>query len=422
MSQGAEYNLKTIHIKGSKSETIRALLMAGIATGTSFIKNPGRGLDVQATCMLLKQLGVCIDQTSEIWRIQSPGIHQWLLCTHLHCGESALLLRCMAVYARLKAHPCTLLGHGTLNTRALADVRAWCEKDRDYLPFRLQPQPFDCGHTLFFKSPPSSQLISGLMMFLPALINTKTPNIQIKDLISTPYVLMTQHWLKHFGVCWDVKQSTSNTYLRCTQTQYQATQVCVDGDWSSAAFLCVLGAVKYPVKLKGLNTNSQQADQVILKILKQSGANVVIYKDEIIFTPGSLNSFDCDIRDCPDLLPALMVLALFSQGVSCIHGILRTQHKESNRAQVFTNCLMLHGAFIHIQQDQDTMQIKGGSLRMQDSVCFDTAHDHRIAMAQVITAIIANVRWQLNDRDCIEKSYVGFFDDIDLITNQTTKN
>ena len=48
--------------------------------------------------------------------------------------------------------------------------------------------------------------------------------------------------------------------------------------------------------------------------------------------PATLNAFEFDATDCPDLFPPLVALAAYCKGETEIKGVSRLTHKESNRA------------------------------------------------------------------------------------------
>ena len=101
------------------------------------------------------------------------------------------------------------------------------------------------------------------------------------------------------------------------------------------AFLLVAGAMAGPIKVKGLQLNSTQADKAVMQALENANASIAIAEDEILIGPSlkgnGLVAFEFDATDCPDLFPPLVALAAMCKGVSIIKGVERLAHKESDR-------------------------------------------------------------------------------------------
>ena len=63
-------------------------------------------------------------------------------------------------------------------------------------------------------------------------------------------------------------------YRVAAPQRYTASDFAVEGDYSQAAFLAVLGCVIGGITVTGLNPASQQGDKVILEILQRCGGKL----------------------------------------------------------------------------------------------------------------------------------------------------
>jgi 3-phosphoshikimate 1-carboxyvinyltransferase len=188
----------------------------------------------------------------------------------------------------------------------------------------------------------------------------------------------------------------------------------VEGDWSGAAFLLVAGAIAGPIKVKGLQLNSTQADKKIMEALHSAKANIKQEEEGILIGPASFNeqtnsngliAFEFDATDCPDLFPPLVALASVCNGVTKIKGVSRLAHKESDRGLTLQTEFAKMGVQIKLVGDE--MLIHGGSL-IQSATVF-SQHDHRIAMACGVAALVANGPIEITAAEAINKSYTDFF-------------
>lgn len=252
----------------------------------------------------------------------------------------------------------------------------------------------------------SSQFLTGLLMAYAAS-NAQGSVIHVVDLKSKPYIDLTLSVLNAFG--WNIKH---NNYERFeflphdpipTQIEYT-----VEGDWSGAAFLLVAGAIAGPIKVKGLQLQSSQADKAVMEALQSTNATITYEHDGIVIGPNANNellAFEFDATHCPDLFPPLVALAAQCKGVTKIIGVSRLAHKESDRGITLQTEFSKLG--INITLEGDIMKIYGGT-GIQSNTVF-SQHDHRIAMACGVAALRANGPVEIIDAESINKSYTDFF-------------
>ncbi len=272
----------------------------------------------------------------------------------------------------------------------------------------------------------SSQFISGLLFALP--LTGEECSIRLTGkLESGSYIEMTLQALDKFGI--RVNRFGDTLTLPPAQ-RYRIPEgtetMSVEGDWSSAAFWLVAGAVGHaPISCSGLNaTTSRQGDRAIVEILKRMGACIETAtsadtgKECITSRPSRLKGCRIDCRDTPDLVPALAVAAAMAEGDTVFDNIARLRLKESDR--VATVCDMLQQFGIGTHTTADTLTVKGGH---PHGATVDSFGDHRIAMAAaVLGASIAGENTSVTDAGCVAKSYPAFFDDFRALGGITEEN
>src|SRR5688572_30834393 len=91
-----------------------------------------------------------------------------------------------------------------------------------------------------------------------------------------------------------------------------------------------------------------------------SGAPLSVTSDTIEVGPSSMNAFEFDATDCPDLFPPLVALAAYCKGQTKIRGVSRLTHKESNRANTLQEEFSKMN--VKIDLDDETMIIHGGGV------------------------------------------------------------
>jgi len=324
-------------------------------------------------------------------------------------------MRMFAPVAALQEHPFTFTGEGSLMKRpvlmieeALVQLGVSFNSNAGYLPFQVKG-PLKGGNVNIDGSI-SSQLLTGLLMALP-----KAPmdsEIHVTDLKSKPYVEMTLEFLEDFGI--KIENSGFQQFHIPGGQSYPAFTYTVEGDWSSAAFLLVAGAIQGCIEVSGMRMDSKQADIVILEALQRTGAFLVIKGNSIQITSSGLEAFRFDASECPDLFPPLAALAAYCNGISVISGIQRLLHKESNRADSISEEMSKLGVRVDLIGDE--MHIRGGKIH---KVTINSHNDHRIAMMAAVSALGASGPVTITNAGCVEKSYPAFYNDLEKLGVRT---
>ena len=89
---------------------------------------------------------------------------------------------------------------------------------------------------------------------------------------SSAYIDMTLDALESFGVRVERVEGGYLVPEKCSLVSPE--EICVEGDWSNAAFPLCMGAIAGDVSLTGLNPDSRQGDSKIVDILRRFGADV----------------------------------------------------------------------------------------------------------------------------------------------------
>jgi 3-phosphoshikimate 1-carboxyvinyltransferase len=256
----------------------------------------------------------------------------------------------------------------------------------------------------------SSQFLSGLLFAL-SYCAEKEIVIETSALNSKPYVDMTLEMLKIAGkpIAHDNYEVFHINPILFSQKNELAFNI--EGDWSNASYWLVAGAINGSVSLTGLNTGTSQADKVLLDVLRSANAAITIEEQLITVKSTELSAFEFDATHCPDLFPALAILATACDGESYISGVQRLFHKESNRAESI--CEMLQQFEVPFSIEDDTLCISG--LKKLKSASIDSYNDHRIVMAASVAALHCNGPITITGAEAVNKSYPGFFSDLGFL-------
>ncbi|MEO6070600.1 MAG: 3-phosphoshikimate 1-carboxyvinyltransferase [Chitinophagaceae bacterium] len=393
----------------SKSAMQRACAAALIRKGRSVITNCGNSDDDKAAVNIIKQLGATVQFEDNKMVIDSNGINP--VSGNINCGESGLSVRMFTSIAALASQPITVDGSGSLIKRPLhffdtvfPQLSVSITSQKGYLPLSIKgpltPRNITIDGSL------SSQFLTGLLFAYSAAHATGV-TIFVTDLNSKPYVDLTLHMLKQFGLKVPVNHDYKSFYFgeEDRPERKETVNYTVEGDWSGAAFLLVAGAINGELKVKGLDLCSTQADKAILEALSNAEAKMSVRENEIVIQKSTLKAFHFNATHCPDLFPPLVALASYCTGTTIIEGVHRLAHKESNRALTLQDEFEKMGVTITLQDDlmiiEGAISLKGGEVHSR--------HDHRIAMACAVAALGGTEQIMIAESDAINKSYPHFY-------------
>ena len=399
----------SIDASKSKSDMQRACAAALLHVGITFIHEPGNSNDDIAALDVIQKLGASIKVRGNEIEINSNGVQP--VNDEINCGESGLGIRMFTPIAALSNRTLEMNGSGSLLKRPMDFfdqifplLGISISSNQGKLPIQitgpLKPASIDVDGSL------SSQFLTGLLMAYSA---SKAQNvvINVNDLKSKPYIDMTLKVLKSFGMQVPVVNSYEQfSFLDSSPVNVpDPIHYTIEGDWSGAAFLFVAGAISGKVFIKGMKSDSPQADRKILQAIEDSGAQIEFTDEKYIVSPAALRAFKFDATECPDLFPPLVALASYCKGTTEILGANRLTHKESNRALTLQDVFGKMGVQVDLQGDR--MLVHGGVKLL--SVHVHSHHDHRIAMAVAVAALGAEGKITIDDAEAIDKSYPDFY-------------
>jgi len=411
----------SIQAPASKSSMQRACAAALLTPGKTIIRNPGHSNDDKAALDIIKRLGASWETAEEEIIVNSEGIKP--VVNEIDCGESGLSIRMFTPLVALSKKHIVVKGSGSLLTRPmdffdeiLPGLHVKIKSNNGKVPLEihgpLRPRNIEVDGSL------SSQYLTGLLMAYAAADATDV-SIKVNSLKSKPYIDLTLDVMKQFGMKTPVNRDYKEFYFE-NETPYSTLKVnhyTVEGDWSGGAFLLVAGAIAGSIMVKGLDLTSTQADKAIVDALMAANAGIAIEAKGIKLNTASMNSFEFDATDCPDLFPPLVALAAYCNGATRIRGVSRLTHKESNRANTLQE--EFGKMNVRIDLNDDTMIIHGSSVVNGAQV--HSRHDHRIAMACAVAALSATGETTLEEAEAVKKSYPDFYNDLEELGASLSK-
>ena len=239
--------------------------------------------------------------------------------------------------------------------------------------------------------------MTGLLFALPLLKGDSFIRFT-SPLESKGYVEMTRRVLVGAGIYVGVRDDGYD--IPGGQAYHAQPDAQVEGDWSGAAFWFAMNALGSDIEVTGRDAKSVQPDRVGQDLLQRIST---AWSGERVFV---------DVSECPDLFPALSVVAAASPGETVFTGTRRLRLKESDRTAAMENVLKRFGAEVENRENEFSVRgseepFRGGEI--------ETGGDDRVAMAAAVGATHADGPVELDDAACAAKSYPSFFADFERL-------
>ncbi len=384
----------TVTSPPSKSVAHRMIIAAVFAEGQSVITNLYPSVDILATIGAMKSLGADIVFENNTAIIN--GFKNIPEKAVVDCCESGSTMRFLIPVACALGVNSTFIGGGKLPQRPITPFLEEFPKHGITFDYH-NTMPFSTSGKLtsgkfYISGSLSSQFITGLMLVLP-ILEGDSEIIITSELNSKPYIDITVGCLRNFGC--EISETEQGYYIKGGQ-KLKPFSGAVEGDYSQAAFWEVARALGSDIDIQGLNVNSFQGDKKIVEICRK-----MVYNEN-----GTLNPFEIDCSDIPDLVPILAVLATFCKGKSRIINVARLRFKECDRLAAMTDCLNRIGGKVTEYEDfleiEGVESLKGGEIQGYN--------DHRIPMAMSVAATRCENPLTIIGAECVRKSYPDFFE------------
>ncbi len=427
-----------ITVPGSKSHTIRALILATIADGISEIKNPLPSADCLSTAAAVPLIGSHVElnlseegEPGTSWIVKGAGKNIHLPSDVVNVGNSGSLLYFLSPIASTFEGISIFTGDESIRRRPVLHVA----EALNQLGARAEIAiPGHNGCPLVIKGPAksgivktegevSSQYISGLMM-AGILMNGKL-KIQLSNPKETPYLVMTQRWFEKVGVKCSISEDFKNIEVEGS-ANIKAFDVTIPSDWEGVAFPLIAALMTdSKIVIENVDSSGTQGDDAIVEVLKSAGADIEWDKQKNTLTVcggkmarnghGKLTTknlpggeLHVNMNPFPDAVCALAAIATQIEGTVILEDAAVCRRKETDRLKVLNIELKKLGA--DIEEKEDSLIIHGG--KKLNGAVVESYDDHRMAMAlaSLGLALPEGEKLTVKDAECCSVSFPHFFD------------
>lgn len=388
-----------IKAPSSKSYGIRYLILSGLGNKKSTIRNVSLSEDILDSISLLRASGSKVFLDKDTITVEPSST---LNFKYLSLKGSATVYRiALAIGA---AYPgkkvisiCENLSKRPVDELMNSLNRAGAKVYRDGSNIIIEKNIIK--NNIEINANDTSQFVTA-SIFLSIAKNEQI-TISIKDVIvSRVYYNITKEIMEKYGI----KITEENNSIYVYPRSIEKLDAYVPGDFAlSAYFGAIVSKNGNEIKIKNLDIKS--GDSKIVDIFNIAGLeNKIEGKDWKIQGPARIKSLDVEMKDVPDLVPAVASLISTSNGISHIRKVDHLVFKESNRIKEIIKILNCAG--INASYMDGTLTIEGGTLKKFTYMC---PNDHRMAMLSI--SLQATSEGETLNEKCLKKSYPNFIDD-----------
>ncbi|WGK69974.1 3-phosphoshikimate 1-carboxyvinyltransferase [Candidatus Haliotispira prima] len=470
-----------IAVPGSKSHTIRALLIAAMAggDGESVLLSPLISHDTLSARSMIEQFGAVVTEERRpapaspngerqeveplpdlLWKVRGISPDKFSIesdqVIEIDVGNSGTSLYLGSAVAALFCRPVRFDGDASIRKRSAKNLL--CALQDLGVDVRSEGRDFSCPYTVrgpirggsINLAAPTSQYLSALLLALPLTAKDCHTEVSLDLLNEHPYVDITLEWLKQQGIQW---QNEDYDHYRIPGGQrYRPFRRLMPADFSSATFFfCAAAITGSTIRLRGLDPNDTQGDKQTLDFLQRMGCKYSWFQGpqesqesqgpgrierlaqdssceeaEGNYTlefsgPDKLQAADLDLGRTPDALPAMAVACACAAGTSKIYNVAHARKKETDRIRCMAEELQTLG--FSVTENPDGLTIRGDTAEFLRAPRMRVAHghhDHRLIMALSLLNLLApKDPVILDDTAYAAVTFPGFFENLAYLSGRT---
>lgn len=412
----------TLRAPGDKSCSHRALILGGLATGTSEISGLLEGEDVLNTGHVMAALGADVERVGDgAWRVtgvgsaglQSPRVD-------LDFGNSGTGSRLMLGVVAGYPVDARFIGDASLSGRPMGRVldpleqmgATFVASDGNTLPLTLTGK---ADLTAIRYEPPHASAQVKSCLLLAGLNAVGVTEVREKRITRDH----SERMLRGFGAEVTSRREGAENIVSIRGGQHlTAQETIVPGDPSSGAFLAAAAMMSSQggVVVEGLMSNETRDGFYRAASLMGAHVGAEDVGDaagerliDMSFERADLQGTEIPVDLVPSMIdefPILAVLAAHASGVTVVTGAEELRVKESDRIKAVVNMLRVNG--VEVEETPDGFIVQGCAGAIPGGGLVETHHDHRIAMSALVMGTASQNPVSIDDASMIATSYPDF--------------
>lgn len=411
---------------GDKSISHRYAMLAGIAEGTSELRNFAEAADCHSTLACMKALGADVKIDRSTVRVTGHGVRglkSWWRA--LDAGNSGTTIRLLTGILAGQQFNSKISGDASLQKRPMkrvvgplremgAEIRA---RDDNFAPLEIKAARL---HAIDYQMPMASAQVKSAVLLAGLFaegVTSVTEPARTRD--------HTELALEEFGA--EIERQGRTTTVHGLSGKngsggLKARTLNVPGDLSSAVFFIAAASLVPESTISIHNVGLNPTRTAILDVFGEMGAAIEVMAlttthGEVIgdLAVGSalLKGGVIEGEQIPlviDELPMLAALGPYTEKGIEIRDASELRVKESDRIAVLVENLRRMGATV--EERPDGLRVEGRDAVRLHGAEIDPQGDHRMAMAFAVAGLGAEGETVIREAHCAGVSYPAFFEDL----------
>jgi 3-phosphoshikimate 1-carboxyvinyltransferase len=417
---------------GDKSISHRYAMLAGLAEGTSELRNFSAAADCHSTLGCMSALGAEVKVEKDLVRVTGRGARglksSWRA---LDAGNSGTTMRLLTGILAGQEFTTKLTGDSSLQKRPMkrvvgplremgADIRA---KDDNFAPLEIKGARL---HAIDYQMPMASAQVKSAVLLAGLYaegLTSVTEPARTRD--------HTELALEEFGAAVERHGRTTKIHGLFGANgagKLVAKSLDVPSDISSAVFFIAAASLLGDSNIAIHNVGLNPTRTAILDLFAGMGASIQMLSlksssgeiiGDLAVKGASLKGGVIEGETIPlviDELPMLAALGPFTEEGIEIRNAGELRVKESDRIAVLVENLRRMGATV--EERTDGLKVEGRRAGKLHGAEIEPHGDHRIAMAFAVAGLAAEGETVIRDADCAGVSYPAFFEDLNRLAER----
>jgi len=407
-------------------------MLAGLALGTSELRNFSAAADCHSTLGCMSALGADVKVEKDAVRVTGHGPRglksSWRA---LDAGNSGTTMRLLTGILAGQEFTTKLTGDSSLQKRPMkrvvgplremgADIRA---KDDNFAPLEIKGARL---HAIDYQMPMASAQVKSAVLLAGLFaegVTSVTEPARTRD--------HTELALEEFGAAVERHGRTTKIHGLFSGNgsgKLVAKSLDVPGDISSAVFFIAAASLLGDSNIAIHNVGLNPTRTAILDLFAAMGASIRMLSltsshgeiiGDLAVKGASLKGGVIEGETIPlviDELPMLAALGPFTEEGIEIRNAAELRVKESDRIAVLVENLRRMGATV--EERPDGLKVEGRRAGKLHGAEIEPHGDHRIAMAFAVAGLAAEGATVIRDADCAGVSYPAFFEDLNRLAER----
>ena len=403
----------------SKTHSFRALILASLANGISYVRNPKLSGDWHEAVKAMSMYGAKIEEIDkQVFRVEGVGGDLQTPADVINVNNSGTMLFFISGVAA--ACPGWSVITGDESIRTLRKVSKNLFEPFQELDVGIISTKNDGMAPLIIKGkvnggvahmdgvgcqPVFSVLIAAAFSKKPVEVFARNPG-------ERAYIDLLLYWFRKVGLQYENVDNKHEHYTFPGNKPPQAFDAEIPFEWSAPAYP-LLAAILTPnseITVRGMNWEDPYGDKQVISVLQDMGADITIDGNSLTARTSKLHGIEIDMNNLPDQVPTIAVAACFAKGKTVIKNAITARWKECDRIAAVCKELSKMGANV-IETEDGLIIDQDGTWKLK-AAHLDGYYDHRMVLALAIAGMQVEGETLISDAEMVEKSFENFIPDM----------